>query len=117
MSSPAPALPDLSGNLWSHAQNIAGAQRFQFSSECAIEVRSFIDKGVATLKQGNDLDGKTIADAKESIERLVAKMIEYEVQQLKDQRIKGTEATSSLILHESSFFFAFRSLCPIYPFC
>lgn len=118
MSASAPARPELDGDLWRLAQATAGSRGFQFSSECAGEMKSLIQNGVIRLVQDQALDDATkIVDAKEAMTRLVTKMIELAINQQRGQIIKGGEATSTNMLHEYNFFGARSWFCPCYPFC
>ena len=118
MSAPAPARPDLAGDLWLVAQRTAGGRGCQFSSECAQEMQGFIQTGVGTLMQDRALESaEKIAEAKDAMVRLVEKMIELAIEQQRGQAVKATESTSVRTLHEYNFLSARSWFCPCYPFC
>jgi len=118
MSATAPLRPELSGDLWRYAQGIAGARGFQFSNECAVDMRTFIDLGVATLVRDDALlDTTKVSGAKDGISKLVGKMIELAVEEQVSQTSYATESTSARILHEHMLFNARGWFCPCYPFC
>jgi hypothetical protein len=118
MSAPAPALPELAGNLWRLAEATAGGRGFRFSSESALEMQKFIRVGVDKLtNDGAQEDSQKIGAAKDAVVRLVDKMIEQTIEKQRSQKIKGYEATTANVLHDYRFFSARSWFCPCYPFC
>jgi hypothetical protein len=118
MSASAPARPELSGDLWRHAQGIAGGRGFQFSNVCAVNMQAFIDVGVATLVRDDALlDSTKVSEAKDAIAKLVGKMIELAIEDQRGQTSSATESTSARILHEFTLSNARSWFCPCYPFC
>jgi hypothetical protein len=118
MSASAPASPELAGDLWHFVESTAGSRGFQFTPQCSSEVKALILAGVGRLVQDGTLDNPAvIANARGSLERLVSKMIEHAIEQRKGQIIKGTEATSTRMLHEYNFFSVRSWFCPCYPWC
>jgi hypothetical protein len=118
MSSSAPALPELAADLWRFAQATAGGRGFQFSSECALQMQNLIRDGVIKLIQVDELQNAAkIAETKDAVTRLVAKMVELSIEQQRTQILTGTEATSTRMLYEVSFFSARSWFCPCFPFC
>jgi hypothetical protein len=81
-------------------------------------VQNLIQSGVATLAQDGALgNAAAIAEAKNAVDRLVDKIIEFAIEQQRRQTIKGTEAASTNMLHGHNFFSARMWFCPCYPFC
>jgi len=118
MSAPASAQPELTGDLWRFAQANAGGRGFQFSSECADELQTFIKMGVAALIRDDVLSNATkVAETRDAIARLVDKMIEISIEKQRSQTSSVTESTSTRMLHEFTFLSARSWICPCYPFC
>ena len=130
MSSPQ-MMPDssqLAALFWGLAESRATSRQFRFSPESEIELRRFFEQGVKTLlAQKQSPQSAVLAKAKDDIERLVDKMIEYGVQEhraAKDKQ-KAAQSTDDLIweaggfvfLHESTLRKARDWFCPCFPFC
>lgn len=118
MSAPAAALPELAGDLWRLAQNTAGGRGFQFSEPSARLLQDLIKDGVVRLMRDDAMENTTaVAESKNSIVRLVQKIIESEIQEQRREAKKAIEATSTNMLREKSFAAARNWFCPCYPFC
>jgi hypothetical protein len=127
VSAPASAPFDLAGDLWRAAQAAAGEYGFQFSAACSVEIQNFIGVGVTKLvADGETSNASKMAEARQAIGRLVAKMIELAIQHQRDETAeaqrrgepaKVIDARSARMLHEYSFFSARSWFCPCYPFC
>jgi hypothetical protein len=130
MSSPQmmPSPDQLGVFLWRIAEGEATTRSFRFSEQCAVALRIFIDQGVRTILD-RDLatNSGTVMKAKNDVERLVNKMIEYGIEERLAQNVERRRAQSKedlireaggfLILEESTLQKARDWFCPCFPFC
>jgi|ERR1039458_3294207 hypothetical protein len=130
MSSPQmmPSPDQLGTFLWGIAEGRATSRSFRFSEQCAIALRDFIEQGTKTVL-ARDLasNSGTVMKAKNDVERLIDKMIEYGIEEQRAQNIEQRRAQSKedlireaggfLILQESTLQTARGWFCPCFPFC
>src|SRR5687767_10856897 len=103
MSATSPGHP-LEDQLWGIVAAGAASAGLPFTPPCEIELREFIEAGVARLLD-TGAGTQEIAQAEENLRRLIQGMV-AEVQ-----------ASGGSVLTEISFRKIKDLLCPIYPFC
>jgi hypothetical protein len=105
-----PLTKDPAAHMWQLAVRIAARQKFRFSPECEAGLKERFTAGLEVYKVGLYEFRERIAEAEESIEKLVQLTISEEI----------ASNPASQLLHEPSMFAALyaRKLCPgLWPIC